>query len=230
MQTHRPMCLRTEGRRAGAGRAGFTLIELLVVVAVIGILASLIMPAVLSAMSSGQSTRCKSNLRQIAAALMDYTRDYNGMLPASDDSEARVIDQGMWWRTAQGMMVHYLKDFHVFQCPADTNLAQELGGQRWWSYGWNTNYYNVATDTWRGMIHRTINEVKNSVIAITFLDHTEADGGVDGNSDRPYMPAAQTNPNLGMQRHNGGFNALFLDGHVEQLRPGPDTSAENFEW
>ena len=62
------------------------------------------------------------------------------------------------------------------------------------------------------------------------LDHTKADGGVDGNSDRPYMPAAQANPNLGMQRHNGGFNALFLDGHVEQLRPGPDTSAKNFEW
>jgi len=209
---------------------GFTLIELLVVIAVIGILASLLMPTVLNAMSSGQSARCKSNLRQIGAALVNYIREFNGLLPASDDSEARVIDQGQWWRTAQGMMVPYLRDFHVFECPADMNLAHELGGRRWWSYGWNSNYYNNDTGSWRGTYHRTIGDVKNSVTALTFLDHTEADGGVDGNSDRPYMPAALTNPNLGMQRHNGGFNALFLDGHVDQLKPGPDTNAENFEW
>jgi len=58
----------------------FTLVELLVVIAIIAILASLLMPAILNAISSGQTSACMTNLRQIAQAWTNYSKDYGGWM------------------------------------------------------------------------------------------------------------------------------------------------------
>ncbi|MEW6156671.1 MAG: prepilin-type N-terminal cleavage/methylation domain-containing protein [Verrucomicrobiota bacterium] len=58
-------------------KRGFTLIELLVVIALIGVLASMLLPALSKAKQTSRSASCLSNLRQISFGLMMYADAHN---------------------------------------------------------------------------------------------------------------------------------------------------------
>ena len=106
------------GRRASRG---FTLIELLVVVAVIGILASLLMPAILGSMRQATSASCKSNLKQLYTGVIMYVKEFD-LLPAAGD--------GAWRRWYNHIEERYLTDVNIFKCP----------GYKTRNYGYGLNY------------------------------------------------------------------------------------------
>ena len=59
----------------------FTLVEMLVVIAIIGILASLLMPSLQRAITTARELSCQNNLRSIGAILHNYSGDQNGIMP-----------------------------------------------------------------------------------------------------------------------------------------------------
>ena len=86
----------------------FTLIELLVVIAIIAILAAILFPVFGRARENARRASCQSNLKQIGLGVIQYTQDYDGVLPPSE------LDNIYWPRLVQP----YIKSTQVFACPS----------------------------------------------------------------------------------------------------------------
>lgn len=73
--------MKKSTRHQNGTNCGFTLVELLVVIAIIGILVSLLLPAVQAAREAARALQCKNNVKQMAMACLTHTEN-QGHLPA----------------------------------------------------------------------------------------------------------------------------------------------------
>ena len=87
---HNRSCKKPCGRGAG----GFTLVELLVVIAVIGILISLLLPAVFNSMESARRNQCANNLKVLGAGVQAHDEAF-GYFPTGGWGTGWVGDPGL---------------------------------------------------------------------------------------------------------------------------------------
>ena len=79
-------------------RSGFTLIELLAVVCIIGLLASLVLPAVQAMRKRSKSAGCMSSLRQLYVGANLFAADNQGAVPYSENDNGSF--NPTWMRKA----------------------------------------------------------------------------------------------------------------------------------
>ena len=84
-------------------KKGFTLIEMVIVVAVIAILAGLLVPMVGGLIEEARMSRCKSELKQIATAILAYNAK-KGSWPGNPNSARNYT----YYRNAHGALNNYL--------------------------------------------------------------------------------------------------------------------------
>ncbi len=118
-------------------QSAFTLIELLMVLAVIGVLAALLLPALSRSQEAGRATACLSNLRQMGIALQLYVQDNNNRLPMMRD---KTFDTHSPPSTndlpgVEVVLANDLGSVKVLRCPSDRKQIYEQTGS---SYAWNS--------------------------------------------------------------------------------------------
>lgn len=99
-------------------KRAFTLVEMLVVIAIIGILAALVTPALYQAMWSARQTKIKTELDQLVSAVEAFKAKYGSYPPANLTCSGGVANAGLTAFVA--------KAFPRYQITSPNSLAQQI--------------------------------------------------------------------------------------------------------
>jgi prepilin-type N-terminal cleavage/methylation domain-containing protein/prepilin-type processing-associated H-X9-DG protein len=116
-------------RRTLPGALGFTLVELLVVIAVVGLLAAILLPAVSAVQRAALTLQCSNRLRQIGLALLAYHAD-RGCFPVVAMGSGTLVDGAcrtgfVGWHS---FLLPYLEQSPLYdQINFDVNFADKCG-------------------------------------------------------------------------------------------------------
>jgi prepilin-type N-terminal cleavage/methylation domain-containing protein/prepilin-type processing-associated H-X9-DG protein len=229
--------------------SGFTLIELLVVIAIIAILAAILFPVFAKAREKARQITCLSNEKQLGLAFMQYTQDYDELLPAEH------------WGQPQGWggeIYSYVKSTGAFHCPDDPTQAitSKAGVAVPVSFSMNyafSNEPNSAGYPLSGFNAPAstivLSESTGSAVVVTLVDEgtnnytTDPYGtygthwlscAADGMDTNGYWGGGGANYATGLigginnkystadgpPAHNGGANYVLADGHAKFVMPG----------
>jgi len=134
-------------------KKGFTLIELLVVIAIIGILASLLLPALARSKAKANRVKCVSNLSQVSKAALGFAQDNGERMPWQLLS-SQLMEHFGHHKTMAKMtgciigttaMKNELQTAKVITSPCDaTRMAyNETCQKNWGTYNTKANGHNM---------------------------------------------------------------------------------------
>ncbi|MDD2708347.1 MAG: DUF1559 domain-containing protein [Verrucomicrobiae bacterium] len=193
---------RTCPRRAPRFCAAFTLVELLVCVALIGLLAALLMPALSAAREKVRQISCMNNLKQFGVAVHTYSNDYNESLPNYHTGT-------FFWTSllppylgmTGGCTIANMSNPKWLKCPSADKLGINLGSP-YYPYGYN----RYAGDLRASQVD-THPPVQMGQILKPAGRLLMADSWNTGIGTVDELGVAR-------YRHNKGCNILYADGHV----------------